>query len=612
MKKIELLAPAGNLDAGLAAINCGADAVYIGAERFGAREAAGNSLRDIEKLCRHAHKYWGRVYGALNTILTDAELTEAQQLTIRLAEAGIDGLIIQDTGLLELDLPPMPLIASTQMHNNTPAKVAFLERAGFSRVILARELTLEQIRDIRQKTGVELEFFVHGALCVCYSGQCYMSYAIGGRSGNRGQCAQPCRRRYTLEDADKKIVRKQGYLLSLKDLNLSEHLAELVDAGITSFKIEGRLKDAAYVANIVAWYRSKLDRLLDGSSLQKSSSGTVVMDFSPDPDKTFNRGYTIYFLKGRSKDMASPDTPAFTGVYIGKVEKTGRSSFVLNTAAGLHSGDGICFFDRKKTLRGTYINTVQGREVFPAKMNGIEQGMEIYRNLDHWFAKKVLKSRAKRVIGVSLQLRETPEGFSLSAVDEDGNETAFALVAERKRAEKKAAARATIEKQLRKLGETDFFCMGLDIDSAAIFFIPVAVLNAMRRGVVDALLRVREKNRPIAAGGARKNSVPYPEDELSCLANVLNRRAEDFYRRHGVTSIERAVESGSALGGRKLMTTKFCLRYQLDMCAKHGGSPETREPLFLADEDGRRFELRFNCGDCMMEVYHDEPAPTTH
>jgi len=604
MKKIELLAPAGNLDAGLAAINCGADAVYIGAGRFGARAAAGNSLRDIEKLCRHAHKYWGRVYGALNTILTDAELPQARQLTIRLAEAGIDGLIIQDVGLLELDLPRLPLIASTQMHNNTPAKVAFLEKAGFSRVILARELTLEQIRDIRQQVGVELEFFVHGALCVCYSGQCYMSYAIGGRSGNRGQCAQPCRRRYTLEDADRKIVRKPGYLLSLKDLNLSEHLGELVAAGITSFKIEGRLKDAAYVANIVAWYRRKLDLLLDGAALQKSSSGSAVMDFSSDPDKTFNRGYTIYFLKGRSKEMASPDTPAFTGAYLGRVAKTGRASFLLHTAAGLHNGDGICFFDRKKILRGTNINTVQGREVFPAKMAGIEQGMEMYRNLDQRFAKKLLKSRSKRVIGVSLQLQETPEGFSVCAVDEDGNEAAFALAAGKQKAEKRAAARATIEKQLAKLGETDFFCTGLDIDSAAVFFIPVAVLNALRRGVAEARARVREKNRPVATGGARQNSVPYPEAELSYLANVLNSRAEDFYRRHGVKHIERAAESGIALGGRKVMTTKFCLRYQLDMCTKQAGVADARQPLFLADEDGRRFELRFNCGDCVMEIYH--------
>jgi len=603
MKNIELLAPAGNLKAGLAAINCGADAVYIGAQRFGAREGAANSLRDIESLCRHAHKYWARVYCALNTILTDAELTDARKLINSLYDAGIDGLIIQDVGLLELDRPPLPLIASTQMHNNTPEKVSFLERVGFSRVILARELNLQQIRDISHNTSIELEYFVHGSLCVCDSGQCYMSYALGGRSANRGRCAQPCRRIFALESADRKSILKQGYLLSLKDLNLSEHLDELATAGITSFKIEGRLKDAAYVTNVVAWYRLKIDRLLGGSHFQGSSSGKIFYDFIANPEKTFNRGFTTHFLKGRSKNLTSLHSPGFLGAPLGTIKATDGSSFLLSTRAELHSGDGISFFDRNNKLRGTHINAVRGRRIFPAKMTAIAPGIDVYQSLDHRFSKKLTNTRTRRLIAAALMLRETPDGFSAWARDEDGNEAAYALFSPKKLALNRDAARANTLKQLSKLGNTDFYCQDLDIEPVSMFFIPVSLLNALRRGVVQALTEQRERNRPIAAGGALRNSIPYPEKELTYLANVLNSRAEAFYRRHGVTHLDRAAESGMALKGKKLMTTKFCLRYQLDICKHHAGSSEAPQPLFLTDEDGRSFKLRFNCTDCVMEIY---------
>jgi len=602
-QKIELLAPAGNLESGTAAINCGADAVYIGPERFGAREAAGNSIADIEKLCSHAHKYWARVYATVNTILRDDELAEAQRLISSLYEAGVDGLIIQDTGLLELDLPPLPLIASTQMHNSTPEKVAFLEAVGFDRVILARELSLEQIREIRQKTSVELECFVHGALCVCYSGQCYLSYAIGGRSGNRGQCAQPCRRRYRLEDSSGKSIAEPAYFLSLKDLNLAENLAELIDAGIASFKIEGRLKDTAYVINTVGFFRRKLDRLLEQKDLRKGSSGTVSLNFFPDLHKTFNRGYWTYFLKDRSKEVASPHTPTWLGEYAGTAARVGTSSFVMHSDLELHNGDGICFFDSQKQLRGTVINKVQGTTIFPDKMQGLERGAVVYRNHDHRFLQSLRKNYAERRISLSLELTEAPDGLLLRAEDEDGNAAEFSLACEKKIAEKKEQALATIRRQLLKLGETDFSSTHLDINTTVAYFIPVSVLNSLRRGAVEAIIAERAKNRPVKKGGVVKNSVPFPEKKLSYLSNILNAQAADFYRRHGVQEIEPAAETGLGMQGRKVMTTKYCIRYQFDLCPKKKGADRMSDPLYLVDHERKRYRLGFDCKACCMEIY---------
>ena len=337
MKNIELLAPAKNLEAGTNAIDCGADAVYIGASRFGARSSVGNSVADIEQLARYAHTYWGRVYVALNTILYDDEFPEALSLIRQLYEAGIDGLIVQDMGLLECDLPPLPLIASTQTHNVTPEKIAFLEQVGFQRVILARELNLEQITAIRAATTVELECFVHGAVCVCYSGQCYMSYASGGRSGNRGECAQPCRKAYRLKDGSGKIIGDRRYFLSLKDMNRSEYLKELIQVGVSSFKIEGRLKDSAYVKNIVSYYRRRLDSVLEECGLSKSSSGTTSIDFIPNPAKTFNRSNSSYFLKDSREQVGSLNTPKSTGECIGRIASVGKRFFTLKSQTILHN-----------------------------------------------------------------------------------------------------------------------------------------------------------------------------------------------------------------------------------------------------------------------------------
>jgi collagenase-like PrtC family protease len=601
---VELLAPAKDLECGIAAINCGADAVYIGAPRFGAREAAGNSMSDIAALAAYAHKYWAKVYVTVNTLLHDDEIPEALRLITDLYDIGIDGLIIQDTGLLECDLPPLPIIASTQMHNNTPEKVEFLEKVGLHRVILARELSLDQIREIRKRTNIELEVFVHGALCVSYSGQCYLSYALGGRSGNRGQCAQPCRKPYDLADSQGNILARNKHLLSLKDLNLSEHLRELLEIGVSSFKIEGRLKDKTYVANVVAFYRDKLDRILADMGKKRSSSGTSVIDFTPDPQKTFNRGYTTYFLHGWSEPVGSIDTPKMVGEAVGKVTTIGKRDIKLDLITQIHRGDGICFFDRNGVLGGSVVNDVQGSVIILDKPDGIEKGLILYRNHDHEFLTSLAKSKAYRQVRVSFTLRESPDGLVLSAKDEDGNKAEFSYQCEKTTAEKPDQAVDNIKKQLSKTGGTHFTCSDVKIELSQAYFLPICVLNTLRRGVLESLEAVREQNRPKPIGKIEKNDFPYPEKQLTYLGNVLNHKAEEFYRRHGVTAIEPAAESGLDLTGRKVMTTRYCIKYQLGMCPQDSAANKCSEPLFLIDrQDGRRLRLHFNCRECQMEIF---------
>ncbi|HPG40622.1 MAG TPA: U32 family peptidase [bacterium] len=599
---IELLAPARDPDAGIAALHCGADAVYIGAPRFGARARVGNTLPGIEKLLHEAHKYWAKIYVTVNTLLTDRELPEAVILIRQLYEMGVDGVIIQDAGLLECDLPPIPLIASTQMHNHTPDRVAFLEKIGIRRVILARELSLEEIRAIRAATTIELEFFVHGALCVSYSGQCYMSYAIGGRSGNRGECAQPCRRKYSLIDADGKTIINDRYLLSLRDLNLSNHLGALLDAGITSFKIEGRLKDENYVKNVVSAYRRLLDTELQQRQWRRSSSGMSEIDFVPDLDKNFNRGYTSYFLSGRSKELASLDTPKMIGQLLGKVTAMDDNSFTLETQAVLTAGDGLAFFDSNNELAGTFVNRVAGPWIFPEKMQGIAPGTILYRNRDQAFQKQVSSSRPRRYIPVTIQCAATATGLAVTMTDADGTMAAAELVAEKVRSEKPQAMLATLVKQLGKLGDSEFKAQ-VHIDGAEQYFYTVAQLNALRREAVEKLRAERLRNRPAIKGNVFKNNEPYPQTRLSFNGNVLNEQAAAFYRRHGVTEIEPAAESGLDMRNRKVMTTRYCLAYQLGVCPKQNPSAGYKEPLWLVDEQGRRFRLAFNCRDCVMEIF---------
>ena len=640
---IELLAPAKNADAGIAAIACGADAVYIGAERFGAREQAGNSVADIERLALFAHRYRARVYVALNTLLYDDEFPEALRLVAELYDAGVDGLIIQDMGLLECDLPPLPLIASTQTHNATPEKVAFLERVGFQRAILARELNLDQIRAIRTQTSLELEGFVHGALCVCYSGQCYLSYAIGGRSGNRGQCAQPCRKRYTLKDANGQTLAQNRYLLSLKDMNRAAALRDLLEAGVTSFKIEGRLKDIAYVKNIVSYYRQQLDAILDAEPerFRRASSGRSAIDFTPNPAKTFHRGSTPYFLFSERDNVASLDTPKSIGEKIGAVAEIGAKYFTLSPRStlcveranlplcgngrgasekqhstrsvergeGLHNGDGLCFFDEQRELQGTLVNSIQGEKIFPASMQGISVGTVIFRNADHQFLKQVENSRAERIITVSLTFRETNDGFALKAIDEDGVQIEETLRCQKTPATNPDAASANLKKQLGKCGGTEFGCADIRVEWSAAYFLPAAQLNALRRAALDKLRKAREASRPIPRVELVKNAIPYPETRLSYRGNVLNTKAAAFYRRHGVTEIEPAAESGLDMRGRSVMTTKYCVKQALGLCERNGKpAKHYAEPLSLIDEQGQAYQLQFHCSRCEMEIFYPDDS----
>ena len=604
-KKIELLAPAKDTATAIAAIQCGADAIYIGAPQFSARQAASNSIDNIRQVVEFAHLYYVNVYVALNTLLYDNELPVAEKMIHQFYKIGIDGLMIQDVGLLELDLPPILLIASTQMNNASVEKVKFLQDVGFSRAILARELTLEQIRDIQKHTTIELECFIHGALCVGASGQCYMSYAIGGRSGNRGICAQPCRRLYSLKDKSRKTIVKNRYLLSLKDLNLSDELEELIDAGVNAFKIEGRLKETPYVANVVGFYRQKLDAILAKKGLQKSSSGKSSLNFTPDLTKTFNRGYTDYGITGKCKNMGSINTPKSIGEFVGTVIKVDQDSFTLNrniVPINLHNGDGICFFDAQNNLDGTFVNIVEGRKLRPQKLYGIRTGMKIYRNYDHEFNKLLGTNPAQRKIPISLVLRDTTEGVAVIAKDCDGNEVAVEIRTEKKLAQKKETAKETITTQLQKLGNTIFESTGVSIETEGTYFFPVSVLNEFRRAIVQKLLEVRETNRPQNKSGKLTNNVPYPEKQLSYLGNVLNKRAQVFYERHGVETIEPATESGIDLNGRVVMMTKYCLKQELGLC-EGKKRPDTTGAMFLEDEDGQQFNVEFNCVKCGMTIY---------
>jgi putative protease len=603
---VELLAPAKDLDTGLAAINCGADAVYIGASRFGAREAARNSLADIERLVEHAHRYWAKVYAAVNTLLCDDEVDEAVRLCHALHGAGVDGLIIQDAGLLECALPPLPLIASTQMHNHTPERVGFLEKIGFGRAILARELDLDQIRGIRAATSIELEVFIHGALCVSMSGQCSLSYAMGGRSGNRGQCAQPCRRSYSLVDGHGGTLVSERHLLSLRDLNLTPHLGDLLAAGVTSFKIEGRLKNKGYVMNVVGHYRQVLDRLLAEQNLRKASSGQVTLGFVPNPDKTFNRGYTTYFVNGRGDEVASPDSPKHVGEPIGKVASLGRDSFVLDTRAPLHSGDGITFYGKDRALEGSLVNRVQGQTVFPQTLAGIAPGARVFRNHDHAFAAEIAKSQPTRKIAIALELSETAGGLSLAATDQDGVCATATLACDKIAADKPEQASEAVTLQLAKLGETEFVAGTIALAWSRPLHLPVSLVNSLRRSLAEDLRKARALSRPISRRLETTAEARFPASRLSFRGNVLNHKADSFYRRHGVAEIEPAAESGLDLKGRPVMTTRYCLKYERGLCPREGKGRANApaEPWFLVDDEGRRLRLEFHCHerDCVMEI----------
>ncbi|WP_455590794.1 peptidase U32 family protein [Bacteroides sp.] len=601
-RKIELLAPAKNLECGIEAINHGADAVYIGAPKFGARAAAGNSLEDIAALVEHAHLYNARIYVTVNTILKDEELKETERMIWELYWVGVDALIVQDMGITQLNLPPIPLHASTQMDNRTPEKVRFLADAGFRQVVLARELSLREISKIHEACpDVPLEIFVHGALCVSYSGQCYVSQACFGRSANRGECAQFCRLAFSLVDADGKVIVKDKHLLSLKDLNQSEELEQLLDAGATSLKIEGRLKDVSYVKNVTGAYRRKLDAIFaKRKEYVRASSGACRTEFTPQLDKSFSRGFTHYYLHGRSKDVSSFDTPKSLGEEMGTM-KEARGNYL--TVAGLKSfnnGDGVCYIDEQGKLQGFRINRVDGNKLYPQEMPRIKPRTVLYRNFDQEFEKLLARKSSERKIAVAVRLSDNNFGFSLSLADEDDNSVTLALPREKELARTPQAE--NLKTQLAKLGNTPFEAERIDIDFMDNWFLPASVLAELRRQAVEKLIAARRINYRQELAVMKPTTHAYPQASLTYLGNVMNWNAVRFYAGHGVESIAMAYEQ-TPVDKAVLMFCKHCLRYSMGWCPIHQRERSPyKEPYYLVSADGKRFRLEFDCKNCQMKV----------
>jgi len=603
--KLELLAPAKDLNSAKMAISAGADAVYIGGPQFSARSAAGNSWQDIAEVVKFAHQYYAKVYLPVNTIFFDKETSAVQETINEAYEAGADALMIQDMGIMEMDLPPLPIFASTQNHNYDIDQIKFLEKAGFTRVILARECDLARIKKISQETKIELEAFVHGALCVSFSGRCFFSQALSQRSANRGQCMQACRLPFSLVDGTGKELIKDRFLLSLKDLDLSGSLKELIEAGVTSFKIEGRLKDEIYVGNVVAKYRQELDKIISANpeKYQKASSGKIDFDFEPDLARTFNRGYTNYFLYGRQRNVISLDSQKSLGKLMGKVAEVGKNYFTLNRAHDLKNADGICWFDENDNLIGTNINLVEDEKIFPNKWFSLRPGTEIFRNLDPVFEKKVIHG-VKRSVAVDFIIKETKLGFSVKAEDEDKNTVELAFESEKNPAQKPELIEANWRQQFSKLGETVFFARNFDFHFKKPYFIPLSVLNDWRRKVILELDQKRSENYPRIKVIHKKTDHPYPQAELDYSFNVANSLARKFYERHGVSAIEDSFEQQKDVRGKKLMTTKHCLKHFLGACPKEM-KKVLEEPLFLVYE-GKKYRLSFDCAECLMEIWNQD------
>lgn len=643
-RRIELLAPAKDKHCGVEAILHGADAVYIGAELFSARAAAGNSLADIAELTAFAHFYRAKVYVALNTLLTDAELPQACALAFELARAGADALIVQDMGLVyslmqyTLDLPghrfPLPLHASTQMDNRTAGKAAFLQACGMEQVVLARELSLEEIGAIhRQCPTLRLEAFVHGALCVSYSGQCYISQYLFKRSANKGRCAQACRLTYDLIDARGEAIARNRALLSLKDLNQSDRLEALLEAGVTSLKIEGRLKDASYVKNLTAFYRRKLDALIASrpERYARASSGLTAISFRPDPYKSFNRGFTHYFLDHTEKPLRkaekqagepakSPALPALSAAPVSQGEPMGRMTAArpgyievapLSADCTFHNGDGLLVRKGDRQL-GLLVNRAEGTRLYynpkatDAPLLKTMAGGLVFRNRDSEFEHTLSRPTATRKIRIGICLRETGFGFSLELEDEDGISVSLAF------ADPKEKARSPQEERTRsalcRLGDTPFSCAEEDvrIDTSASYFLPAARLNEWRRAAVESLRRARLLDYRVGSSVCPDRLPPCPEQELSYRGNVLNREAAAFYRACGVRSIQPAYEARPPRDAA-LMHTRYCIRRELGICRKEPqqGAKKWAEPLYL-QRGTERFPLRFDCARCEMYVLTPE------
>lgn len=627
--ELELLAPARDVEIGRQAILHGADAVYLGGPVFGARANAANSVADIAKLVEFAHRYHARIFTTINTILHDAELEEARKLVWQLYDAGVDALIIQDMGLLEMDLPPIQLHASTQCDIRTVEKASFLADSGFSQLVLARELTVEEITAVHAAVGdsATIEYFIHGALCVAFSGQCYISHAETGRSANRGDCSQACRLPYTLTDQSGAVVAFDKHLLSMKDNNQSGNLEHLIDAGVRSFKIEGRYKDMAYVKNITAHYRILLDEIMEQrGEFTRASSGTTRHYFRPDPDRNFHRGSTDYFASGRKIDIGAFDSPKFIGQPIGHVVAVNDKSIDIQTSDELNNGDGLNFM-RKREVVGLHVNRAEKLQakregqavyrVFPkdpiGSYGGLKAGLPMHRNRDHAWDMALTKESAERRIGLWLTLTEWMEGdvlkgLQLSLTDEDGIATTTQLEMNLELAKQPDTAVDSIKTHLGKLGGTDYSALGLNVHLSQPWFVPASTLNGMRREAIEALnaARIAAWQRPPRKAPVQPY-VEYPEKSLSFLANVYNDKAREFYIKHGVQLIAAAYEAHEEAGEVPVMITKHCLRFSFNLCPKQAKGVKgvqgqvKAEPMVLVNGD-QKYTLKFDCKPCEMHI----------
>jgi collagenase-like PrtC family protease len=609
-KKIEILAPAKNLIQGIAAINSGADAVYIGAPQFGARSNATNSIEDVAELVKYAHLFNAQVFVVINTILYDNELETCRKMIWELYDIKVDALIIQDMSILEMDLPPIVLHASTQSNNRDADKIKFLKDAGIKRVVLARELNLHQIKEISDTADVELEFFVTGALCVSFSGNCYMSVANGERSANRGSCAQNCRLPYNLIDGNGDTLIKNSHLLSIKDLDVSDQIPNLIEAGICSFKIEGRLKDVVYVKNNVSYLRQKLDSFLEGNEkYTKASSGKCTFTFDSSLNRTFNRGYTDYFVNERHQSIGSWESPKSKGQYIGKLVRTVGNSYEIENGNLLNNGDGLCYINDDNEAEGIYVNRAENGFVFPNVLKEIKDGTFIYRNNDAAFIKLVEREdSAIRKIGTSLLLTESTSGFELTATDEDGNTSKVLLEHPKEPTKNNESIEENIKIQLAKTGFTPYTADEITIQFSENWFLPISKINEMRRLVYEQLSTIRLENYKVEEHQIVKTSHPYPETKLDFMYNVSNKLARKFYERHGVTEIEKAFELQWDPGKSRVMTTKYCIKYELEKCPKYHKETlgvKVKEPLVLKQGE-LEYKLKFNCKPCEMEIWEKD------
>lgn len=602
MNKIELLIPAKDLSSGKIAVNHGADALYIGAAKFGARQAAGNALPDLEQLVKYAHLYGSKVYVTFNTLLRDEELLEAQRLIHDLYNIGVDALIIQDLGILKMDLPPIRLHASTQCHNDSLERVQFLQKAGFKRAILAREMDLETIQQIHEHCDIELETFVHGALCVCYSGQCYISKMMTDRSGNRGECAQICRTCFDLVDGRGRTLARDKHLLSLRDMNRSAYLNDLLKAGVTSFKVEGRLKDENYVKNITAYYRQLLDKALLGrTDMEKLGSGQTTFFFEPNPKKTFNRGFTPYFMEGKREKMASFETPKAMGQWIGYLRKDRQGRLLYDGKETIVNGDGLCFVNEEGELEGFFVNGVQGDQLKAQKPLSDFRQVDLYRNVDKMFEKILSEKSSERKIQVDAIFEELEDGFALHLRDEDGCEAISTIQVEKVAANKPEVAEAQLRTSLGKLGNTPFVLRNTEIKSG-IYFLQASVVNKLKNEAAELLCE--ERVRYFWPKDTHLQYAPEPMvEEASYKRNITNEWHRAVYQDFGATSSEDGLDKSREFKGKEVMECKYCIRYEMGACSKQKGAQKLNLPLYIKN-DKYRFRLDFDCKQCRMKIVY--------